>query len=64
MNLLLDTKALLWWLDGGGRLRVAAREAIENSGNELWVSAVTVWEIAVKNALGRLRPAAEVLAAT
>lgn len=53
MNLLLDTHALLWWLagapmDGEARRRIAEPAAL------VMVSAATVWEVAIKRALGKL----------
>jgi PIN domain nuclease of toxin-antitoxin system len=53
VNLLLDTHILLWWLSGSRRLRSSARKAIADSARA-YVSAATVWEIAIKIALGKL----------
>lgn len=55
MRLLLDTHALLWFQAGDRRLSRAARAAIEAADAELLVSAATVWEMAIKASLGRLR---------
>lgn len=54
MRVLLDTHAVLWALEGGDRLSSKAREVIESEANEVLVSVVSAWEIAVKRALGRL----------
>lgn len=54
MNLLLDTHVLLWWLDDPSRLSKAARKAIGDGGNQVYVSAAVVWEIAIKKAIGKL----------
>jgi PIN domain nuclease of toxin-antitoxin system len=54
MTLLLDTHALLWWLDDPGLLSGAAREAIGDGRNAVFVSAVVAWEIAIKKGLGKL----------
>ncbi|MYE81709.1 MAG: type II toxin-antitoxin system VapC family toxin [Gammaproteobacteria bacterium] len=54
-RLLLDTHVVLWWLTDEGRLREEARQAIAAGRNEVLVSAVTGWEIAIKRALGKLR---------
>ena len=54
MRLLLDTHVLIWW-DEGGRISRPARAAIEEA-EQVYVSAVSGWEIAIKTALGRLRP--------
>lgn len=54
MTFLLDTHALLWWLEGNQRLSPAARAAIEGAGNRILVSAVSGWEIAAKVRIGKL----------
>jgi len=54
MNLLLDTHVLIWW-DEGRRLVAHARRAIEEA-DAVYVSAASAWEVAIKTALGRLRP--------
>jgi PIN domain nuclease of toxin-antitoxin system len=61
VRLLLDTHALIWWLAGDARLSPAARSAIEDEANEVFVSAASAWEIATKHRLGKL-PAAGPLA--
>jgi PIN domain nuclease of toxin-antitoxin system len=53
VNLLLDTHILLWWLSGSWRLPASARKTIAGSARA-YVSAATVWEIAIKIALGKL----------
>ncbi len=55
MRLLLDTHALIWFLDNEPRLSTPARAAIESKDNENWVSLVTGWEMAIKVSLGKLR---------
>lgn len=55
MNLLLDTHALLWWLDDHPTLSKKARAAIADGKNLVLVSAVVVWEIRIKQALGKLK---------
>jgi PIN domain nuclease of toxin-antitoxin system len=52
VKLLLDTHVLFWSLLAPDELSVVARNAIEAS-NEVYVSAVSAWEIAVKVRLGR-----------
>ena len=54
MRLLLDTHVLIWW-DEGARLTAAARTAIETA-DQVYVSAISGWEIAAKTSLGKLRP--------
>ena len=56
MRLLLDTHALLWWLTDDPRLTDRAREAIADPASSVFVSAAVAWEIAIKQALGRLEP--------
>lgn len=55
MRLLLDTHALLWALADPDRLGHEARDAIRDGRNEVLVSAASAWEIAIKQAAGRLR---------
>jgi PIN domain nuclease of toxin-antitoxin system len=55
MRLLLDTHALLWWLSDDGRLGSQARALIEDPGNDVLVSMVSLWEIAVKVRIGKLQ---------
>lgn len=54
MRLLLDTHAFLWWVSDWEQIAAHAREAIANANNEVFVSAVSGWEIGVKRAKGRL----------
>ena len=62
MRLLLDTHAILWWRAADRRLGDRARAEIGARRNGAWVSAVSLWEAAIKFAAGRLklpgRPAA------
>ncbi len=53
MKLLLDTHLLLWAAAEPARLSAKARALLSDEANELWFSAVSVWEVAVKCALGR-----------
>ena len=54
MRLLLDTHALLWWLGSKSRLGRAATARIEDVHTDVFVSAATAWEIAVKQGSGKL----------
>jgi PIN domain nuclease of toxin-antitoxin system len=54
MRLLLDTHALLWWLTDDERLGQAAKSAMADPDNEVFVSAASAWEIATKQRLGKL----------
>ena len=60
MILLLDANALLWWLEAHSQLRPEANSAIKDPGNDVLVSAATVWELAIKRATGRIRPPEDV----
>lgn len=53
MNLLLDTHVALWAITDDRRLPPHARDLIESPRTSVWVSAVSVWEIAIKHSLGR-----------
>ena len=53
-RLLLDTHAFLWTLADPAKLSATARAAIADSNNDVFVSAVSGWEIAVKRAKGHL----------
>ena len=55
MRLLLDTHTLLWWLAEDATLSRNARETIADPANQIFVSAASAWEIAIKKAAGRLR---------
>lgn len=54
MRLLLDTHAFLWAAADPDALHETARGAIEDTANEVFVSAAVAWEIAIKVALGKL----------
>lgn len=53
MRLLLDTQIVLWALTGSSRLGATARTLIGDPVNEVYVSTASIWEIAIKHALGR-----------
>ncbi len=53
MNLLLDTHVALWAITDSPKLPKTAREMIESPRTSIWISAATVWEIAIKHSLGR-----------
>ena len=54
MRLLLDTHALLWWATLNPRLSRKAKAAIANEETDVFVSAASAWEIAIKARLGKL----------
>ena len=55
MKLLLDTHLVLWWEAGHHALPRRAREMIENNDQGVFISRASLWEMAIKLALGRLR---------
>ena len=54
MKYLLDTNVLLWYIRGDQRLPENFRGIIDNGENEIYVSAASIWEIAIKYSLGHL----------
>lgn len=60
MKLLLDTHALLWAVLSPERLSAAARTAVEDWDNQVFVSTVSAWEIAIKASLGKLDAPADI----
>ncbi len=54
-RLLLDTHVVLWALDDHPKLSLKARSAITDPANEVFVSAASIWEIAIKRSLGKLQ---------
>ena len=48
MRLLLDTHTVLWWLDSPGKLGKAGHSLIADPNNEVMISPVVPWEIAIK----------------
>ena len=53
MNLLLDTHVALWAIADSPKLPQKARELIQSPKTTVWISVASVWEIAIKHALGR-----------
>jgi len=54
LRFLLDTHSLLWFLMGHPSLSERARLKIESLDYEIWVSVASLWEIAIKQSLGKL----------
>jgi PIN domain nuclease of toxin-antitoxin system len=54
MSLLLDTHILLWFLENDPKLSDQVREVITNPANLIFVSAISAWEISIKQSLGKL----------
>ena len=63
MRILLDTHLVLWWLANRRSLSKTARELIGDPENAVFVSAVSLWEIWLKESLGKLRVPADFEAA-
>ena len=55
MILLLDAHALIWWADQRDGLSDAARRSIADPANDVLVSAASIWELSIKQGLGKLR---------
>ena len=65
MKLLLDTHAFIWWDSDPSQLSPRALSAIRDPSNEVWLSACSVWEMAIKADLGKLTlrlPLADIVA--
>ena len=54
MNILLDTHVLIWALENNPGLSDSARNSITRASNMVFVSSVSIWEIAIKRSLGKL----------
>jgi len=59
MKLLLDTHSWLWWIAEPHRLSDEAQNLIRDSGNEVYLSVASCWEIAIKWGNGKLTLPAE-----
>lgn len=60
MRILIDTHAFLWWAEGDRALPAKARKAIGEQENDCVVSLASVWELAIKVNLGKLKLATSV----
>lgn len=49
MNVLLDTHTFIWYIEGSTRLTEKARNAIEIAEDKIYLSIISLWEIAIKN---------------
>lgn len=64
MNLLLDTHAFLWFMEGSERISQRARAEIESAEGLRALSVASAWEMAIKSSLGKLdlaKPLGELL---
>jgi len=55
MRYLLDTHAFLWFATGDENLSAVAKEIIENSKNNIYLSSASVWELSIKIIIGKLK---------
>lgn len=60
MRYLLDTHVLLWWTEHSSKLPAHVYEIIGNPDSEIYVSAITAWEIAIKESIGKLETPAPI----
>ena len=51
----LDTHAFLWWITDDPKLSLLVRGIISDGENEIFISAATGWEIAIRSQIGRLK---------
>ena len=64
MRVLLDTHVLVWYLEGNPNLSRPQRELIVKPETEVFVSMASLWEIAIKSSIGKIRltrPLTEIL---
>ena len=64
MRILIDTHILIWMLEGNPKLSSQRRGIISDPGNEVFVSVVSYWEIAIKTSSGKLsisKPSIDIL---
>jgi PIN domain nuclease of toxin-antitoxin system len=54
MRILLDTHIFLWFISGDRQLSQKFQDAIRNADNEVYLSAISIWEVIVKYQLGKL----------
>jgi PIN domain nuclease of toxin-antitoxin system len=62
MASLLDTHALIWWLEGDTRFSQRLRERLSSADEDVFVSAASAWEIATKARSAKLAPPRALLA--
>ncbi|CAA6827176.1 MAG: PilT protein-like protein [uncultured Thiotrichaceae bacterium] len=55
MNYLLDTHAFIWWDSQPEKLSPLVLEVLENTHNDLFISVVSLWEMQIKQQLGKLK---------
>ncbi len=55
MNYLLDTHVFIWWITGESRLPQTVQKVLSEAAGSVWVSAASLWEMALKIKLGKLK---------
>lgn len=55
MRYLLDTHSLIWFLEGDNRLSVTAKDIFNDDNADIYLSIVSLWEMAIKISLGKLK---------
>ena len=55
MNYLIDTHILLWYMIGDKRINNETRTKIENKNNTIYLSNASLWEITIKQSIGKLK---------
>lgn len=53
-RLLLDTHALIWWMNGSSQLGPLSKQLIAERNNQIYVSAASIWEMSIKRQMGKL----------
>ncbi len=53
-RLLLDTHALIWWMNGSSQLGPMSKQLIAEKNNQIYVSAASIWEMSIKRQMGKL----------
>jgi len=54
MNVLLDTHAFIWFLNGDAQLNGKVKDVIADTSNKCFISIASIWEMAIKSGLGKL----------
>jgi len=54
MRVLLDTQTALWWVNEHEKLSSKAQELLRDISNQLYISVVSMWEVAIKTSTGKL----------
>jgi PIN domain nuclease of toxin-antitoxin system len=60
---LLDTHIFLWWMSDADQLSQEVFDTISNTSNQIYISSASIWEIAIKESLGKLKVDADLSSA-